>query len=211
MCLICLSETERVHVIAMDDRVIQPGSDEALMQLYAAGDLDAFRRLYEQHRGGLYRYFLRQSNPAVAEELFQDVWARVIQARKRYRPEATFKTWLYTLARNRLVDHWRREGHRTGVSLDDDCPGQDARDAGPGPQRLADLRECIEQLMELVTGLPAEQRQAFLLRHEAGMSLAQIAETMSTGAETAKSRLRYAMQRLRTAIAKECLEEQGRD
>ena len=195
----------------MADRVIQPGSDEELMQRYAAGDLDAFQRLYEHYRGGLYRYFLRQSSPEVAEELFQDVWARVIQARRRYRPKAAFSTWLYTMARNRLVDHWRREGRRTGESLDDDCPGHTAYDAGPGPQHLVDLRECIEQLLQLVTGLPAEQRQAFLLRHEAGMSLAQIAETMSTGAETAKSRLRYAMERLRAAIAKECLEDPGRD
>ena len=195
----------------MADRLTQPGSDEELMQRYASGDPDAFQRLYEHHRGGLYRYFLRQSSPDVADELFQDVWARVIQARKRYRPEAAFKTWLYTLARNRLVDHWRREGRRPLESLDDDCPVPAARDAGPGPQRLVDLRECIEQLLQLVTGLPAEQRQVFLLRHEAGMSLAQIAETMSTKAETAKSRLRYAMERLRAAIAQECLEEQGSD
>jgi DNA-directed RNA polymerase specialized sigma24 family protein len=67
----------------MTDRVIKAGSDEALMLRYAKGDLDAFQQLYEHHRGGLYRYFLRQSSASVAEELFQDVWARVIQSRKR--------------------------------------------------------------------------------------------------------------------------------
>ncbi len=86
------------------------------MLRYAAGDLEAFQRLYELHRGGLYRYFLRQTNRAMAEEMFQDVWARVIQHRKRYRPDASFKTWLYTLAHNRLVDHWRREGRRARVT-----------------------------------------------------------------------------------------------
>jgi RNA polymerase sigma-70 factor (ECF subfamily) len=89
----------------MVDRTLKPGSDEDLMRRYAGGDMEAFQRLYERHRGGLYRYFLRQSHPFVAEELFQDVWARVIQSRKRYRPEAAFTTWLYTLAHNRLVDH----------------------------------------------------------------------------------------------------------
>ena len=96
----------------MVDKAIKPGSDEDLMLHYAGGDLDAFQKLYERHRGGLYRYFLRQGNPSVAEELFQDVWARVIQSRKRYRPKAAFKTWLYTLAHNRLIDYWRREGSR---------------------------------------------------------------------------------------------------
>ena len=192
----------------MVDKAIKPGSDEELMLRYAGGDLEAFQRLYDHHRGGLYRYFLRQSNPSVAEELFQDVWARVIQSRKRYRPQAAFNTWLYTLAHNRLIDHWRREGVRPveQPALNEDCPEEIAVDATPGPQRLVDLRDCIEQLLRLVAGLPDVQRQTFLLRHEAGMSLAEIAEAMSTRAETAKSRLRYAMDRLRSAIAKECLE-----
>ena len=190
----------------MVDKVIKPGSDEDLMLRYAGGDLKAFQRLYEHHRGGLYRYFLRQSNRSVAEELFQDVWARVIQSRKRYRPKAAFKTWLFTLAHNRLIDHWRREGRRPIETADDDCLEEATADANPGPQRLVDLRDCLEQLLQLVSGLPDVQRQTFLLRHEAGMSLAEIAEAMSTGAETAKSRLRYAMDRLRAAIAKECLE-----
>ena len=192
----------------MVDKAIKPGSDEDLMLRYAGGDPDAFQRLYERHRGGLYRYFLRQSNRSVAEELFQDVWTRVIQSRKRYRPKAAFKTWLYTLAHNRLVDHWRREGVRPveQSASDGDCAAMMAPDTNPGPQRLVDLRDCLEQLLQLVSDLPDVQRQTFLLRHEAGMSLAEIAAAMSTGAETAKSRLRYAMDRLRAAIATECLE-----
>jgi len=192
----------------MADRAVKPGSDEDLMLHYAAGDVDAFQQLYEHHRGGLYRYFLRQSNASVAEELFQDVWAGVIQSRKRYRPKATFNTWLYTLAYNRLVDHWRREGARPVEQSmsDDDGAEMVAADANPGPQRLVDLRDCLEQLLQLVSGLPDVQRQTFLLRHEAGMSLNEIAEATSTRAETAKSRLRYAMGRLRSAIAQECLE-----
>jgi RNA polymerase sigma factor (sigma-70 family) len=197
-----------VRAKAMADRVIKPGSDEDLMLRYADGDLDAFQQLYEHHRGGLYRYFLRQSNASVAEELFQDVWARVIQSRKRYRPKAAFKTWLYTLAHNRLIDHWRRDGARPveQALLDDDGAERMTADTNPGPERLIDLRDCLDQLLQLVSGLPDVQRQTFLLRHEAGMSLKEIAEATSTQAETAKSRLRYAMGRLRSAIAQECLE-----
>ena len=194
--------------MTMPDRELQPDSDETLMLQYAQGDLDAFRRLYERHRGGLYRYFLRQSDAALAEELFQDVWARVIKARQNYRAEARFQTWLYTLAHNRLVDHWRRSGVRDGEqSPDDDAGGAVTLAAtDPDPQQLVDLRDCLEQLLHLVARLPAVQRQTFLLRHEAGLSLAEIADTMSAGAETVKSRLRYAMERLRAAIARECLE-----
>ena len=190
----------------MTERVIKPGSDEDLMLRYADGDADAFQALYENNRGGLYRYFLRQSNPSVAEELFQDVWARVISSRKGYRPTAAFRTWLYTLAHNRLVDHWRREGRSPVESGEDVYALQASADGHPGPQRLADLRDCLEQLLQLVWALPDLQRQAFLLRHEAGMSLAEIAGAMSSGTETAKSRLRYAMRWLRSAIAQECLE-----
>jgi len=179
-------------------------SDEDCMLRYADGELTAFQILYERHRGGLYRYFLRQSPRDVAEELFQDVWTRVIQARRRYRPDATFRTWLYTLARNRLIDYWRRQG-RDPLGL-----SGDAAEAGEqltaNPRRLADLRDCLEQLLQLVEALPALQREAFLLRHDGGMTLAEIAVALDTGAETAKSRLRYAMERLRAGLPEECLE-----
>jgi RNA polymerase sigma-70 factor (ECF subfamily) len=183
-------------------------SDEDCMLRYAAGDPAAFQELYARHRGGLYRYFLRQSPHDVAEELFQDVWTRVVKARRSYRPDATFRTWLYTLAHNRLIDYWRRQG-RDPLALSGGAA--DALQSITGnltgnPRRLADLRECLEQLLRLVEGLPALQRETFLLRHDAGMTLAEIAAALDTGAETAKSRLRYAMQRLRTGLPEECLE-----
>ena len=96
-------------------------SDEDLMLAYAAGDAGAFDALYARHRGGLYRYFARQvRGAAAADELFQDVWMNVIRVRETWRPTAKFTTWLYTLARNRLVDHWRATGQATLVSIDDD-------------------------------------------------------------------------------------------
>lgn len=184
------------------------GSDEDLMLRYGRGDLEAFHSLYNRHRAGLYRYFLRQTGRGAAEELFQDVWARVIQARRQYRPHAGFRTWLYTLARNRLIDYWRARGRLPVLddTLDTDALPEAAA-AHAGPLQLADLRDCIEHLLAQVTALPDAQRDTFLLRHEAGLSLAQIAEAMKTGIETARSRLRYAMQRLRTLLPEECLEE----
>src|SRR6188508_1672712 len=105
-----------------------PATDEQLMLAYAGGDAAAFEALYSRHKGPLFRFVLRSVKaPAQAEELFQEVWMRAIEARARYRPEAKFSTWLYTIAHNRLVDHWRSKG-LTLVSLDvdgDDGPAFD--------------------------------------------------------------------------------------
>jgi RNA polymerase sigma-70 factor (ECF subfamily) len=187
-------------------------SDEDCMLRFADGELAAFQMLYERHRGGLYRYFLRQSPRDVAEELFQDVWTRVIQARRRYRPDATFRTWLYTLARNRLIDYWRCQGRDPLAASGDAAIAEDAGGSPAGnPLRLANLRDCLERLLRLVEALPALQRETFLLRHDAGMTLAEIAAALDTGAETAKSRLRYAMKRLREDLPEECLEGHEHD
>jgi len=79
-------------------------ADETLMLRYRNGDAGAFGRLYARHKGSLYRYLLRQcGQPTVAEELFQDVWLKLIAARSGYAVQARFATWLYRIAHNRLV------------------------------------------------------------------------------------------------------------
>src|SRR3990167_5451651 len=104
--------------------------DEQLMTAYRDGDAGAFERLYRCHKGALFRFVLRGvSERPVAEELFQEIWMRVIEARERYVPEARFTTWLYTIAHHRLVDHWRR-GAPALVALDEDPPGNPAQDTG---------------------------------------------------------------------------------
>src|SRR5688572_11572271 len=92
--------------------------DEQLMLAYREGDAGAFETLYKRHRGALYRFVLRAvRQKASAEELYQEAWIRVIEARGRYTPQARFTTWLYTIAHNLLVDHWRKKG-LTVVALD---------------------------------------------------------------------------------------------
>src|SRR5271166_5645027 len=180
--------------------------DEDLMLAYARGDAAAFDLLYGRHRGGVYRYLLRQCrHRAVADELFQDVWMNLIRARASYVPTAKFATWLYRLAHNRLIDHYRANGHLTLVSSDDGTHA-DAVAAFPGaaadePQARAERRELGERLRAAVATLPPAQREAFLLQQEGGLSLAEIAELTGVGVETAKSRLRYALARLREGLA----------
>src|SRR6266571_1446748 len=97
-------------------------SDEELMLAYAAGDAAAFDALYLRHKGGVYRYLARQCRQSgIADELFQDVWMNLIRARASYAPTAKFTTWLYRLAHNRLIDHYRASAHLTLVSADDEA------------------------------------------------------------------------------------------
>jgi RNA polymerase sigma-70 factor (ECF subfamily) len=181
-------------------------SDEDLMLAYAAGDAAAFDALYARHKGGVYRYLLRQCRQSsVADELFQDVWTNLIRARASYAPTAKFTTWLYRLAHNRLIDHYRASGHLTLVSVDDEAH-EDVIAAIPAarsdePQPRAENRELGERLRAALAMLPPAQREAFLLQQEGGLSLAEIADLTGVGAETVKSRLRYAVGKLRSELA----------
>ena len=167
------------------------------MLAYGGGDAAAFETLYARHRGGLFRFVLRAvKDRGVAEELFQEVWVRVIEARERYAPKARFTTWLYTIAHNLLVDHWRKKGLSLAVLDEEDVPSESAN-----PARQADAREARARLGQALEALPAAQREAFLLHEEGGLSVAEIAAVTGAGAEAAKSRLRYAMAKLKAAVS----------
>jgi RNA polymerase sigma-70 factor, ECF subfamily len=180
-------------------------TDEQLMLAYAAGDAAAFEKLYARHKGGLFRFVLRGiKERGVAEELFQEIWMRVIEARLRYAPQARFTTWLYTIAHNRMVDHWRKRGLSV-VPLgrgdpDDPAPPEPAADAAREPQRQAETNEQLERLARAFDTLPPAQREAFLMREEGGLSLAEIATATGSNEEAVKSRLRYAVSKLREAL-----------
>ena len=172
--------------------------DEELMLAYRDGDAGAFETLYARHRGALYRFVLRSlkgtaSDRSIAEEMFQEAWIRVIEARGRYAPSARFKTWLYTIAHNLIVDHWRRKG-LTLVELDDEHAGPD------NPARQVEARQSAARFLQALEALPPAQREAFLLHEEGGMSVAEIAVATGSNEEAAKSRLRYAMAKLKAAV-----------
>jgi len=180
--------------------------DEKLMLRYRDGDAQAFEELYGRHRGGVFRYVLRQVGlRTAAEEVFQEVWIKVISARARYRVEARFATFLYHIARNCVIDHFRRKAPLQLISLDDDAQAE-LQLAGPErqqPERAAALRQQTTRLLNALALLPPEQREAFLLHEEGGLTLDEIAAVTGTGRETAKSRLRYALQKLREGIQDE--------
>lgn len=175
-------------------------TDEELMRAYAEGDCAAFETLYGRHRGGLFRFVLRQvRDQGIAEELFQDVWHKVINARSRYQPQARFSTWLYTLAHNRLNDHWRARRHRPDAPDDAEARVLGMSDASTPERELSEF-EQRRRLQLAMEDLPPDQREVLLLRLEQELSLEEIASITGTGRETVKSRLRYAMDKLRTRL-----------
>jgi RNA polymerase sigma-70 factor (ECF subfamily) len=177
-------------------------TDEELMLAYAGGDLLAFEMLYRRHRGTLYRFLLRTlRHRADADELFQDTWSRLIAARERYRPEAKFTTFLLQIAHNLVVDRFRRlkpqasDEETEAVLRSLDAPESDQ------PERALTEFEQRRRLQIALEELPEEQRVAFLLRIESDLSLDEIGEITGAGRETVKSRLRYALARIRARFA----------
>lgn len=191
----------------MSEQPLAPSAlpDEVLMQSYAAGQAAAFEPLYERHRLRLWRYFYRNTgDAALADDLAQDLWFAVMDHAARYEVRSRFTTWLFTMAHHRLVDHWRRQ--RPGISLsagtEESMRLADSLFAASGfePDHQLDRQLMACALLAALAGLPAEQRECFLLQVEADMTLAEIAQATGVAEETAKSRLRYARAKLRAAL-----------
>lgn len=176
------------------------------MRRYANGEAKAFEALYQRHKGPLYRYLARLVRPpTVAEELFQDIWTNVIRARERYETRAKFTTWLYRLAHNRLIDYYRRTRSAAVLSYDETEDGSMLAalpaDSLHEPDNEVERRRLAQRLVEALAMLPEAQREVFLLREESGLSLDDIASVTGVTMEAAKSRLRYAIAKLRAALA----------
>jgi RNA polymerase sigma-70 factor, ECF subfamily len=184
--------------------LVSNDEDAQLMLAYARGDMRAFETLYARHRAALYRYLMRQArDPDIANDLFQEVWSRVVTNRARYEPRAKFSTFLFTLGHNCFIDHCRRTRARpAGMGIDDaDAADLLAADERISPDRELERSEDKQRYRVALDSLPSEQRDVYLLHEESDLSLEEIARVTGVGAETAKSRLRYAVNKLKAAMA----------
>lgn len=184
--------------------------DESLLERFAGGDDEAFALLVERYQRPMYNFVRRSvQDPAVAEDILQETFLRVVQRADEFRGQAKVSTWMYTIARNLCVDHARKMVHRRHASLDapsrrgdDDDRALVDRIAGPAPG--ADRAAIGEQLKRAVTlaveELPEDQREVFLLRQLEHLSFQEIAQICDIPENTAKSRMRYALERLRAAL-----------
>ncbi|MBL8340621.1 MAG: sigma-70 family RNA polymerase sigma factor [Rubrivivax sp.] len=200
-------------------------SDDQLMRAFAAGEGRAFERLYARHEAALYRFVRRLlggAAPAQVDEVFQDTWMKAIEARRSWQPQgAAFRTWLFTIAHHRAIDCLRRSGREVALQCDDDDRGTGlAEPAGtpwaawpPAPAGAAAAataaltaedrlfwRRAGQRLLDCLDGLPVPQKAAFLLHHEDGLAMDEVARALEVGFETAKTRLRYAMAKLRLCM-----------
>jgi RNA polymerase sigma-70 factor, ECF subfamily len=171
-------------------------SDESLMLAYQNGDSLAFEVLYMRYKDSLFAFLYRNcQQTAVVEELAQDAWISVINHIERYQPTAKFKTYLYQIAHNKLVDHWRK------CSALDINTGSDLNSTGAGDyeEQTLEAAQLKHRIQQALAQLPLEQRDVFLLREE-GFSRDAIADITGASKETVKSRLRYATHQLRTLL-----------
>jgi RNA polymerase sigma factor (sigma-70 family) len=195
----------------MDERYLTDElTDEDLMRQFCANDTRAFHVLYTRHEKPLYRYVRRVLGSglvAQVDEVFQDTWMKLVDARDSWQPRdnASFKTWLYTIAHHRSVDILRKSGRETSADEGWDDDNENAWQQWPAataeqPEQKAFWNKAGQQLLHCLDGLPALQRAAFLLHHEDGLSLEEMTQVLNAEFETVKSRLRYALSKLRTCM-----------
>lgn len=189
-------------------------ADHALMQRYCDGDLLAFKELYRRHSSGFYQFIAwRSPRKEWVEEIVQDSWAALHEARGRYQPLAGFRTYLYQIGRNRLIDILRQKqavlaSEIGGKAVDDEGDGAesrfeqlaDAAQESSSPEAALEKKQEVAALHAAIRSLPGEQREALVLQQFNGLGLEEIAEITAVSVETVKSRLRYAMQKLRSQL-----------
>ena len=182
-------------------------SDAELLQAFAQGDLASMDQLVARYRQALFSWLLGMTgNRADAEDLFQDIWFRVIRHAGRFN-DVSFKAWLWKIARNLLIDFRRKR--KPDLSLDavddeDDQPLLDQLTAkGAGPAEAVELDDMTKRVMRAVTALPEVQRDVFLMRVQGDLSFTEIAETLGIPLNTALGRMHDAMTKLKKLLAKE--------
>jgi len=197
-------------------------TDEQLMVAYQKGDVEAFAELARRHEKPLWNFLRRfVSDAATAEDLMQEALLRVVRARLEWQPSARFSTWLYTIARNLCTDHARRMSLRRAGSLDGQQMATDGGDGDSGPRRIDGVpssdpgaeavvrsREIAARIEAALASLPVEQREVFLMRETMDLSFSEIARAVGVSEPTVKSRMRYALVRLREALIE--LRDSGR-
>lgn len=182
-------------------------SDADLLAAFAKGDASALDRLVARYRQALFSWLMGMTgNRADAEDLFQDIWCRVIRHAGRFN-DVSFKAWLWKIARNILIDFRRKR--KPDISLDavedeDDQPLVNqltARDIGPAES--VELDDMTKRVLGAVASLPDVQRAVFLMRVQGNLSFGEIAATLGIPLNTALGRMHDAMTKLKKLLAEE--------
>jgi RNA polymerase sigma-70 factor (ECF subfamily) len=183
-----------------------PAADAELLRAHAAGDPHAFARLYDRYDRPCFLFVRRMLGSAhgqAAEDLHQETWISISKSAGAFDPrKASFRAWLFTIARRKVWDHFRRQRVTVLASGQADA-AMAIPDGGPTPLQQMESRELALRLVAAVEALPLAQRDVFVLFADAGLSLEEISKVTGAGLETTKSRLRYARATLRVTLAAE--------
>ena len=195
---------QRLSLALMEDE--DPLEDAELLRAHGAGDPHAFTRLYDRYDRACFQFIRRLLGAAhadAAEDLHQETWISVSKNAAGYDPrKASFAAWLFTIARHKTWDYFRRQKVAVLASAEDDAVMM-VPDPGQTPLEQVQSRQLAQEIVNAVEALPLEQRGAFLMFAQGGLSLEEIAQATGVAVETAKSRLRYARAKLRQSLAGE--------
>lgn len=196
---------QRVGLARMEDDAEE---DADLLRAHGAGDPHAFARLYDRYDRACFHLIRRLVGGAhadAAEDLCQETWIAVSKNAASFDPaKASFAAWLFTIARHKTFDHFRRQRVAILATAPDEAAAM-VPDPQPSPLEQVQSRERAEEIVAAVEALPLEQRGVFVMFADGGLSLEEIAEVTGVAVETAKSRLRYARAKLRQSLAGERL------
>jgi RNA polymerase sigma-70 factor (ECF subfamily) len=181
-------------------------SDENLMSIFSKhkdiNNQRAFAELYQRHKGPLYRFIKKSiNNEQDANELFQELWFKIINNKMQFNTKQKFTTWAYTIARRLLIDQFRKLGRSAElkqVAIIDETELSDS--LIKQPENEFESKQMAHELKTAIQYLPLQQRQTFILKHESGLSLKEIAEVTEQAHEKTKSQYRYAVQKLKLAL-----------
>ncbi|MBC7715113.1 MAG: sigma-70 family RNA polymerase sigma factor [Rhizobacter sp.] len=165
-------------------------SDEDLMRLIQAGNTNAFDELYSRYKSPLYSYLSRLLNSSIAEELLQEIFLKLINRKDSFRFDSSVKTWLWTIARNTLIDHWRGLDHRMKNSFESlqEIKGEESIESPLDNVETALLKKISrEQLIACISELPEAQQEIVLLHIHAELSNQEIADQVKMGLGAVKT------------------------
>lgn len=201
-----------IGFVLMAFRRLRPTGDssEALMARYKEGDAKAFEMLLTRHERAVFNFIFRMvRNRELANDLLQETFLRVVKNAARYSQKAKFTTWLYTIARNQCIDALRKASHRRHPSLDQpmgrDPEGRTLMEKLPGRGgdgfERTDATELRGRIDAALERLSEEQREVFVMRQFQQLKFKEIAVVVGVSENTIKSRMRYALENLRSTLA----------
>ena len=183
---------------------IETKTDEQLMLEYASGELAAFEELFSRYGKKLYNLFLRSLNKAeMAQDLLQETFIRVIEARHRYQPKRAFSNWIFTIAMNLLRDKYREKArrpiHQATNGFNAEIVSVEAKE--DEPQQALERFQLKQAVMKALDTLPVDQRDVIILSKYEGLSFLEIGKILNISPAAAKQKAYRGMQNLRKKLA----------